>query len=130
MRVDVRARVLWADPVETIRADWLKKGAPAEEVRAALQEAVRERHRHFRMRGLQDVLIAVGCFGLTAGCIYIRHLVYEEGMSIDGKAFGYIIIGMAVLPSVGLWFGLRGLRRLRSGGKGEKGASDVSEYDF
>ena len=120
MKVDVRSRILWADPVETIREEWLKKGAPAGLLASTLEAAVRERHRHFRVRGIQDVLIAVGAFVAAAFVIWVY---------LDGYRSGRLFVLMAGLPCVGLIFGMRGLHRLSSGGKDEKQASDLSEFD-
>src|SRR6266851_2732235 len=64
MKVDINARVMWADPVEDIRTDWLAKGAPPEAVREELEAAYGERQRHFRKRGLQDLLMGVGALVL------------------------------------------------------------------
>ena len=129
MEVDVRARVLWADPVEEIRVAWLKKGAPAEEVRRALETAIRERHRHFRIRGIQDLLIAGGCF-LGGGLAYwLQHALHEGEIALPGRAAAYVMIASVVLPLIGLAVGFRGTRRVLSGGAAEKAASDLSEFE-
>jgi len=129
MELDVRAHVLWGDPVEEIRVAWLKKGAPAEQVRKALEDSVRERHRHFRMRGFQDLLIAAGCF-LGSGLAYwMQHAVQEGQIALPRKLTAYIMIASIVLPLAGLWFGFRGVRRVMSGGAAEKAASDLSEFE-
>jgi hypothetical protein len=118
MRVDVRARILWADPVETIRDDWLKKGAPAGVVNSTLEAAIRERHRHFRVRGIQDVLMALGSFAVGAAAIYLF---------LDGYRGAALFIAMVGAPCVGLSLCFRGIGRIASGGKKENAASDLSE---
>ncbi|MBI3855287.1 MAG: hypothetical protein HY293_06315 [Planctomycetes bacterium] len=127
MKVDVRARVLWADPVEEIRADWLKKGAPAEAVREALRDAVRERHRHFRVRGLQDVLSGLGCLVLGALAGWIFYAAGHGQIHFHSRVMELVFVAMAALPCVGLFLVSRGVRRIASGGAHEKGASDLSE---
>jgi len=60
MAVDIRARDLWGDLIEEIRTDWLAKGAPPEAVREALEASFKERRRHFRKRGVQDLILGLG----------------------------------------------------------------------
>jgi len=123
MKRDVRARVLWADPVETIREEWLKKGAPGEEIRTAIDDAFRERRRHFRTRGFLDLVSGIGSFLGAAILFYLFHRHDPE----TGKAFmgGRALVLAAVLLAVGLWFTWRGVGRLATGGSHEKEASDV-----
>jgi hypothetical protein len=125
MRVDIRARVLWADSVDAIREEWLKKGASGEEIRAALEESFRERRRHFRTRGLIDLLSGIGSFLGVAVLVYLFHHHDPE----TGKLFmgGRVLIAAAVLLAVGLWFSWRGVGRLATGGSHEKGATDVED---
>lgn len=125
MRVDVRARVLWADSVEAIREEWLKKGATGEEVRVALHDAIQERHRHFRTRGLVDLLSGTGCiFGVAILYFFAHHHDPESGKLFMG---GRTLILAAALLAAGLWFAWRGVSRLATGGTREKGASDVED---
>ena len=129
MEVDVRARILWGDPVEEIRASWLKKEAPAEAVRRALETAIRERHRHFGIRGFQDLLIAAACFlGGGAAC-WLQHAVHPGQIQWRGRATAYAMIASVVLPLIGLALGMRGVRRVLTGGTQEKAASDLSEFE-
>ena len=129
MKVDVRARVLWADPIATIRDDWLKKGAPAEAVKAALQESVRERNRHFRIRGLQDLGLGLLAFLLGLGAYFLQRAAANAEISISAKGFALIMIASVGFPLVGLTLTWRGARRLATGGAEEKGASDLSEFE-
>jgi hypothetical protein len=103
--VDVRARILWADPVETIRDDWLKKALLPDVVNSTLEAAIRERHRHFRVRGIQDVLMAIGSFA-----------VERPPLPVPGRiSRGGAVIAMIGAPCVGLSLCFRGDRsdRLR-----------------
>lgn len=125
MRLDVRARVLWADPVETIREEWLKKGAPGQEIRAAIDDSLRERRSHFRARGFRDLLTGVACFAGGAAAAAVTRTTTSGDAPVSAKGFALILVATAALPAIGLWFTWRGVRRLATGGAEEKGASDV-----
>jgi len=125
MRNDVRARVLWSDPPESIRQDWLKKGAPDEEIQAAIEESFRERRRHFRGRGLLDLGAGIGSF-LGAAVLF---LLFHHHDAESGKLFmgGRMLVLTAALLALGLWRTWRGVERLATGGSQEKAASDVED---
>ncbi len=129
MNVDVRARILWGDPTETIREDWRKKGATPTLIDIALREAVQERNRHFRIRGLQDLGMAVLCFLVGALAYWLQQGAVHGEIAIGGKGTAYVMIASVVAPLAGLWLGFRGVRRLASGGAAEKAASDLSEFE-
>jgi len=121
MAVDVRARILWGDPIESIREACLKKGASPALVDAALREGLRERNRHFRFRGLQDIGLSLLCFLVGAGA-------YWE-IRISGRGPAVVLIASVAGPLAGLWLGIRGIRRIATGGASEKAASDLSEFE-
>ncbi len=129
MGVDVRARILWGDPVETIREDWLKKGAPPTLVDLALRQAIQERNRHFRIRGLQDIGMAVVCFVVGAGAYWLEQGAAHGEVRITGRGMALVMIASVVGPLAGLWLGFRGIRRIATGGASEKAASDLSEFE-
>src|SRR5204863_7652018 len=124
MDVDVRARVLWGDPPDAIQEDWLKKGAPAAEVAGALKAAMSERVRHFRVRGVQDLALAIGAFLAAAGAAGLYWAFRQGWIALYGRVIGYLVVSMAVFPCVGLVFGFRGFRRLTGGGEQTEAASD------
>jgi hypothetical protein len=129
MKVDVRARVLWADPVESIREDWLKKGAPPTAVDIALRESIHERHRHFRLRGFQDLGMGILCL-LLGGAAYLLQLASVHGeIRLGGRGTACMMIASVVAPLAGLLLTLRGIRRIATGGREEKQASDLSEFE-
>lgn len=117
LAVDVRARVLWGDPVEDIRGDWLKKGAPAPVVQEALRSAALERRRHYRALGFRDLGLAVVCFVLAAGAAWHFQTVTRKKVSVPPKEGVTILISMAALPAIGLALTLRGFGRVTHGGK-------------
>jgi hypothetical protein len=129
MKVDIRARVLWGDPLEEIRAEWLKKGAPAQDVGDEIRVAVQERLSHFRKKGSQDLLIGIACFLLAALSGWLHQAVYQGGIHIHHKAMALVLIALFVLPVSGLFFTIRGIRRIATGGSSEGAASDLSEFD-
>jgi hypothetical protein len=120
MKVDVRARVLWGDPIEAIRDSWLAKGAPSPLLNSALEDSTLERRWHFHKRGLQDIGVAILCFCLGAFAVWCHNAV------VRGAAIWIAMIG---LPLAGLHFAFRGVRRLTTGGSAEESASDLSEFD-
>jgi hypothetical protein len=131
MRVDVRARVLWGDPIETIREAWLVKGAPSPLLNSALEDAVLEREKHFRKRGLQDLGIGVACFCLGALAALFHYALFHGQIetTVTSKEMALVWIAMVALPLAGLHFSFRGVRRLATGGSSEGAASDLSEFD-
>jgi len=126
--VDIRARVLWGDLIEEIRTDWLAKGAPSEAVLEALDASFKERQRHFRKRGFQDLILGLGALvggGVGAGW-------GSAGLSgrvrMTSGEFR-LSVGMTLLLFLGLFLTIRGIHRLLTGGAAEKSASDLSELD-
>ena len=129
LNVDVRARVLWAEPIEVIRDDWLKKGAPAGNVEAAIEDALRARHRHFRFRGLVDLGLGILAFLLGGGACWIQYLIHHGQLVVHGDTDAILLIAAVALPCAGLGLSFRGIRRLMTGGASEGAASDLSEFE-
>lgn len=117
MRTDIHARIMWGDSVEDIRTDWLAKGAPVEAVREELEGAFAERQRHFRSRGLRDLVL--GVVGMLAGVGYTL-----SGLPNRVR----ISVYMVVLACGGVVLTIRGVHRLMTGGAAEKSASDLEEF--
>jgi hypothetical protein len=129
MAVDVRARILWGDPIESIREACLKKGASPALVDAALREGLRERNRHFRFRGLQDIGLSLLCFLVGAGAYWMKEGAAHSEIPVTAKGMALLMIASVVGPLAGLWLGFRGIRRIATGGASEKAASDLSEFE-
>jgi len=128
MAVDIRARVLWGDQIEEIRADWLAKGAPPEAVRVALEASFEERQCHFRKRGLQDLLLGIGALAVGgAGAVWSTAGLSGRVHMTRGEF--RLSLGMTLLLFLGLFLTIRGVHRLLTGGAAEKSASDLSELD-
>jgi hypothetical protein len=129
MKVDVRARVLWAEEVEAIRADWIGKGAPAQPLREALDAAVLERNRHFRAKGIRDVIVAAVCFavGLVSAYEWIAVISHQTHVSLRNKSA--IMATTLIGTIVGLILAARGVRRILRGGSEELGASNLDDSD-
>jgi hypothetical protein len=121
MKVDINARVMWADPVEDIRTDWLAKGAPPDAVRTKLEAAYGERQRHFRKRGLQDLIMGVGALVLGGGGAVWSYSALRGSIRLT--------VGMIFLLFTGVFLSIRGIHRLLTGGAAEKSASDLSGMD-
>jgi hypothetical protein len=132
MKVDIRARVLWGDSKETIQSAWLAKGAPGPQVNSALEDALDERLRHFRLRGAQDLLIGLGLIGIGAILAWFQYALYrgQIEMAVSAKMMALVWIGMVGMPLAGLHFSLRGIRRMVGGGLNAEAASDMSEFDY
>src|SRR6185295_19064468 len=132
MRGDIRARILWGDPIKEIREAWLAKGAPGAALKSALEDALRERRRHFRMRGALDLLVALLCFVIGAASAWFQYAFFHGQIefAVPTKGMGILMVTSLALPMAGLHFSFRGVRRLTSGGSDEKSASDLSEFDF
>lgn len=131
MRIDVRARVLWGEPIERIREAWLAKGAPATLLNAALDHAGLERRIHFRKRGLEDIGIGIACLGVGGLAAWFHYALFHGQIEIrvTAKMRSLIWAAMFGLPLIGLIFALRGVRRIISGGFDEEAASDLNEFE-
>jgi len=122
---DVRARVIWGDSVEDIRTDWLNKKAPAPDIKAALQSALRERNAHFRARGIRDFVLGLACFVVGAVAVILFQSAAGGKIQLAPKEGALVLIGMAAAPAAGIAFAIRGVRRILTGGKSELSASDL-----
>jgi hypothetical protein len=121
MRIDINARVMWGDPMEDIRTDWLAKGAPPDTVLGELEAAYGERQRHFRKRGLQDLLMGAGALALGGTYLFWGYSGIRGSVRVSAV--------MVCLLCAGAFFSVRGIHRLLTGGAAEKSASDLSELD-
>lgn len=129
MGVDINARVTWGDPVDEIRDDWLKKGAPAEEVQKALDVAAHERRDHFRRRGRGDLLMALGLFAAGAFAYGVVWTVDQGKMRVPARGYAIALIAAIASLLAGLFLAGRGLRRLFVGGEADEAASDIDHSD-
>jgi hypothetical protein len=130
MGVDINARVMWGDPLDEIRNDWLTKGVRAEAVEEALNAAIRERRAHFRQRGTWDVLSALGLFIVGGIGFWITRVEASgEVFRLGGRLS--VIVAMAAFgaPLAGILLGIRGVRRLCVGGEADEAASDIDHSD-
>ncbi len=128
LRIDAKARVMWGEERRAIRADLVQQGHAGREVDRALDEAERERRAHFRSIGMRDILIGSCCLGgffLLLGILF----VVRAGSSLRLMAYGKGVLGLFLLPPLGLFFLIRGLSRVVGGGKGEGSATDVADDD-
>jgi hypothetical protein len=129
MEVDVRARVLWGDDSEEICADWLKKGAPESDIRDVLAAALRERRHHFRVRGAQDLLMALGAFAVGALAASAYYAQMHAEFRITNRGMAMLMVAMVVGPLAGIALTYRGIRRLTIGGETAEAASDLAEFE-
>jgi hypothetical protein len=128
MRVDVGARIMWGEDRQAIRNDLVAQGYPERSLDMALDDAAKERQVHFRKAGVSDIGTAIGCGVGFVVCLVLFIIVSKRARHLPTLALLCTLMG--VLPFAGLWFCIRGLRRIASGGKGEHGATDVDEDDF
>jgi hypothetical protein len=129
MGVDIRARVLWGEPLEEIQADWRKKGAPEAEIRAALNLAIQERRSHFRMRGTQDLAVGIALFLFAAISYGFHWAANHGGLVLPRKTIAGIAVTAILLPLAGLFLSIRGIRRMAVGGEVKEAASDLNELE-
>ena len=104
----------------------VRQGHAGREVDRALDEAVRERRAHYRSIGMRDLLIGGACLGgffLLLGILF----VVRVGSSLRIMAFGKGILGLFLLPPLGIFFLIRGFSRVAGGGKGHGSATDVAD---
>jgi hypothetical protein len=128
MKVDINARVMWGDPVEDIRTDWLAKGAPPDAVRDELEAAYAARQLHFRKRGMQDLLMGVSALILGGAGVSWSYFGLRGSVRMTSGEFKLSIL-MICLLFVGGFLLIRGIHRILTGGAAEKSASDLSEID-
>jgi hypothetical protein len=126
---DIRARILWGEDREEIRADWIRKGTPEADVDADLRAALQERRIHFRSRGAQDLLFALLLFALGAGAFWIYWAERQHQIVLRPKTSALVFSAMVALPTMGALLSIRGLRRLTIGGDRSEAASDMSELE-
>ncbi len=129
MKVDVRARILWGEDVGDIRKDWTARGAPDAALRGALDAAGRERDAHFRGRGWRDLFASV--LFLVAGGV-AAHWYWDairNHIRVDTKFMSGVLACAVLAPGVGAILLTRGIRRIRTGGAHELGATDVGSSD-
>ena len=127
--VDIRARILWGEDPEEVRDDWIRKGAPRAEVHADLRAALQERRTHFRVRGVQDLLIALLLIALGAGALWIHWAERHHQILLRPKTSALVLCGMVALPTCGVLLAMRGIRRVLIGGELSEAASDLSELE-
>jgi hypothetical protein len=128
LRIDAKARVMWGEDRGAIRADLARQGHAAREVDRALDEAVRERRAHFRSIGMRDILLGSCCLGGFLLLIGIL-VLWRVGSGLRLMAVGKGVLGLFLLPPLGIFFLIRGLSRVAGGGKGEGSATDVADDD-
>lgn len=129
MEVDIRARILWGEARDEVRADWLRKGSADVDVDSLLRVALQERRQHFRTRGFQDLVIALLLLLLGAGAFGIYRAGARHEITLRGKTGSLVMAAMVFLPVVGLILSTRGVRRVMIGGEQTEAASDLSELD-
>src|SRR5690349_12620875 len=130
MKVDVRARILWGDDVEDIRKDWTGRGAPDAALGEALDCAGRERDAHFRARGRRDVFAGVLFLVAGGGAAFYYWYAIQTHIRVQTKFMSGVLACAALAPVVGTILLARGIRRIRTGGAHELGATDVEPPDY
>ena len=129
MDVDIRARVLWGDDPEEIRRDWIRKGAPEVDIQNALDLSHRERRTHFKIRGLQDLGLALVLFLATAASVWTVQ-EHDHGVPrFRGRTRNGAFVTGILCPVAGVVLTIRGIRRIRVGGESAEAASDVTGFD-
>lgn len=124
MRHDIRARMLWGDKLDDIRADWTAKVAPDVELTKALKAAEEERRAHFRSRGMLDLLIGLTFMGLAGMDVWLYRAILNGEIAVRSRGAGAAFVGLVLLPCVALYFLMRGATRLARGGEEGEAASD------
>jgi len=128
MRVDVGARVMWGEDRQAIKKDMVAQGYPERSVDMALDDAEKDRRVHFRKAGVSDIGTAIACGVGFVVCLVLFILVSKRVRHLPTLALLCTLMG--VLPFAGLWFCVRGLGRIASGGRGEGDATDLDEDDL
>ncbi len=100
-----RARILWGEQPERVRADLLAAGWTLEEVNAVIDEAARNRRMEIRQRAWKRV--ASGTVILAVG-VSLLILVVTSESGISARAGG----GPMFLVFWGAWRSLNGIMKL------------------
>ena len=124
-RVEVAARVMWGEERQAIRADLLKSGVPARVADLALTQAFKDREAHFRKAGARDIGTAIACCAGLVVVVLLFVLMRKGVRSIH--IMGTLFLLMGALPIGAIFYFTRGSRRIATGGKDEREASDVDE---
>ena len=132
LRLEVRARIFWGDDPQKVRAEFLKQGVSMRDLDRSIQEAVQERREHFKQKGRLDVLKGGG-FGLlflmALGVWYLISHPETGPTASSPQNTGMIFVGLLAFPGAAFFFIHRGLRRIKTGGIGERDVSDLEEED-
>jgi len=128
LRIDVRARVMWGEERQAIRADLLKQGVPAAAADRLIGTAIRERQDQFRKLGFSNVLTAVG---FAVGFLLTMVLFLFTGGRLPAFQVTAVLWGlMGIFLFGALFYFFRGIRRMLRAGEGERGATDVEDEDL
>jgi hypothetical protein len=119
VETEVGARLMWGDPPEVIRADFVRKGVRPGEIDVIVRKAVEARKAAYRMAGIKDVLIgagllALGLFLLLFSGSFLRGETEERKLPI------WVLIVGITAPISGILMMVKGGRRIARPGVGER----------
>jgi hypothetical protein len=73
--------------------------------------------------------MAAVCFLVGAGASWMLQGTVRGEIAVRGRGMALVMAASVVAPLAGLALGLRGIRRIATGGATEPAASDLSEFE-
>ncbi len=105
---EARARIIWGDPPESVRAYLTSNGVPGTAADAKIKEFLVERNRELRSIGFRKLVIGLALTG-TAGT-----MIYFIAPLTGGMAWARILALPVLVGLIGLWKLVNGILYLLS----------------
>jgi hypothetical protein len=129
VKTEVKARVMWGEDPQAIRADFVRQGVRPGEVDTVLRRSVQERKDYYRSQGRRNILHGslLTAAGIVIGVIMAG--VFSGAASGARRIPVWFIIAPVAFPVYGILLVFKGLRRLKRPGEGESTAHGELEED-
>ena len=118
IETDIRANIIWGEDPEEIRRSYLDMDFAPEIVDSIIRDALAERKVWFHQKGVRDLLYG-SCFVVGFLLLLFTKPDPNSISSIGSPGSGWMA-GLIGMPCGAVFFFIRGLSRIWSGGRGEK----------
>jgi hypothetical protein len=124
--VDAKARITWGDPMESVREMLVTAKVPGYEADEILRELMLARAASIRRRGILNLGVSCGAFGLMAIMFLIPWWLERVGIRM-GRASGMVWAIGALCGIYGASLVVDGIERVTRGANAAGADSDVNE---
>jgi len=128
VEIEVRARLMWGESPEGVRADFLRKGVRSVELDVVLRKAVEERKKYYRNLGLKNLIGGAVLFALGLAFLLISNAFFKGEGEIRRLPIWMLIAGITA-PVSGILLMVKGGRRMGRPGEGERETEAHTEGD-